>query len=552
MDPPTLNLTKDGDSYNLHWETKKMSYPHIEHKFQVQYKKKLESWKDSKTEDLNRSHSMPLPLLMPSTTYCARVRVMTLPEYYGIWSEWSKEWCWITDWVMPTWGIVLMLVFLMLFLLLAFRFGCVYGYRMYRKWKEKIPNPSKSFLFQDGSKGLRSPSNMAAFATKNLAPQGPQTHIFAELHRVSFAHLGDNELSPLTIEDPKIVQDPSSGPDTTPAASSEPMEQPSSTQQDPAIPSDKPEIQTPSFDFNGPYLGPPQAHSLPDLPGQLVPHKMGGSLKPALPGSLEYMCLPPGGQVHLVPLSQAIRQVQPVNVESRLETTVSPSVKTSHIPSLDLRLEEQKPKDDPVTLPISSVGPGDPEVASGYVSPADLVLNLPTGSLSTSPGPSLELPSAQSPSLSLKLPGVSSVSQDLKPPEVDDYVDLPSSMSQLLKSPLGSSVPAVPCSPTVSSGEHRKEVAPASPQPEGLLVLQQVGDYCFLPGLGPGSLSPHSKPPSPDLCPEIVDLGQDLPVKKLPCQPMPHVPAIQFFKSLKHHDYLSLPPWDSSQPRKIL
>ena len=37
----------------------------------------------------------------------------------------------------------------------------------------------------------------------------------------------------------------------------------------------------------------------------------------------------------------------------------------------------------------------------------------------------------------------------------------------------------------------------------------------------------------------------------LPYQPMPQAPAIQFFKSLKHQDYLSLPPWDNSQSGKV-
>ena len=58
------------------------------------------------------------------------------------------------------------------------------------------------------------------------------------------------------------------------------------------------------FDFNGPYLGPPHSCSLPDLMGQQVPPQMGVSRKPQSPGSLEYLCLPAGGQVHLVPLAQ--------------------------------------------------------------------------------------------------------------------------------------------------------------------------------------------------------------------------------------------------------
>lgn len=372
-------------------------------------------------------------------------------------------------------------------------------------------------------------------------------------HRVSYTHLEDNEVSPLTIEDPNIIRDPPSGPDTTPAAASEPMEQSSNVQVDPPTLSGRPRKQLPSFDFNGPYLGPPQSHSLPDLPGQLVSPQGGGSLKPALPGSLEYMCLPPGGQVHLVPLSQVMGQGRDVDVQcgSSLETTESPSMESRASPPAELKEEEQEPRDNPVTLPISSGGPEDSKVASEYVTPADLVLTLPTEPLATSLGPSLEFSSAQSPSLCLKLPRVPSESPALAPPVFEDYVELPPSMSQPAKSPPGNPAPPGPSSPGVSPGEPREEVGAAPTHPEGLLVLQQVGDYCFLPGLGPGPLSPPSKPPSPGLCLETEDLDKDLSVKKLPYQPTPQVPAIQFFKSLKHQDYLSLPPWDNSQPGKV-
>ncbi|KAK7795316.1 hypothetical protein U0070_027073 [Myodes glareolus] len=454
---------------------------------------------------------------------------------------------------MPTWGIVLILIVLILILLLALRVGCVYGCRLYRKWKEKIPNPSKSLLFQDEGKGLWSSSSTAAFATKNLTPQGSQRNSFAKLHGMSYPYMADNEVSPLTIEVPKIVQDLPSGADPTPVISPEPMEQLSDGQRDPPTHLGKPESQKPNFDFNGPYLGPPQTHSLTNLQGQLVPPEKCDSLKPEQPHSLEYLCLPPGGQVQLVPLSQAMGKGQAADaeLESSLKTTESPSMEQRDSPSLDLRVEEQEPKDSAATLSLNSGDTEDPGVASGYVSPADLVLTLPTGPLSTSLGPSLGLPSAQGPSLCLMLPGVPPGSPALPPPEFNDYVQLPPGMSQPPKIPLGNPVPPVPSSPIVSPGEHREEVAPTSPHPEGLLVLQQVGDYCFLPGLVPGSLSPHSKPPSPGLCPEMVDLDQDLSVKKPPCQPMPQMPAIQFFKSLKHQDYLSLPPWDSSQSGKV-
>lgn len=55
---------------------------------------------DSKTENLDRAHSMDLPKLEAATTYCARVRVKPISDYYGLWSEWSNEYTWTTDWGM--------------------------------------------------------------------------------------------------------------------------------------------------------------------------------------------------------------------------------------------------------------------------------------------------------------------------------------------------------------------------------------------------------------------------------------------------------------------
>ncbi|XP_017658237.1 cytokine receptor common subunit beta [Nannospalax galili] len=553
MPSPTLNVTKDGDTYNLHWETEKMSYSHINHQFQVQYKMDSVNWEDSKTETVKQAHSMLLPALKPATAYGARVRVMPTPGYHGIWSEWSKEASWTTEWVLPTWGLALILVFITLALLTALRFGSVYGYRLNKRWKEKIPNPRKCILFQDGPAGFWPPHSMGPFITKSPTPQGPRGSLFTELEGVSSPHLGESEVSPLTIEDPNIIQDPPSGPDTTPAASSEPMEQHPNPHLDPSVPSDRPESQIPSFDFNGPYLGPPHSRSLPDLVGQPVPPQTGGSLKSALPGSLEYLCLPPGGQVQLVPLAQAMEQGQAVDVECELSLGAkgSPSTEFGDKPSPEPRVEGKDPRDNQVALPMSFGGPEDPVVASGYVTPADLVLTVPSGTQSLSLAPSLGSPSTQSLSLCLGLTGGSPGTAAPGPQGFEGYVELPPSTSQSPSSSLCNSILPVPSSPVVSLEEPREEGAPASPHPEGLLVLQQVGDYCFLPGLGPGSLSPRSKPSSPSLCPEMEDLDQVLPVKKLPYQQAPQVPAIQFFKSLKQQDYLSLPPWDFGRSREV-
>lgn len=56
---------------------------------------------ESKTETLQNAHSMSLPPLEPSTRYRARVRVEPTPSgYRGIWSDWSEECFWDTEWGM--------------------------------------------------------------------------------------------------------------------------------------------------------------------------------------------------------------------------------------------------------------------------------------------------------------------------------------------------------------------------------------------------------------------------------------------------------------------
>lgn len=84
---------------------------------------------ESKTEPLQNTHSMSLPPLEPSTRYQARVRVKPYGGYSGIWSEWSEERSWDTEWVLPMWVLVVILVFITLALLPALRFCGMYGYR---------------------------------------------------------------------------------------------------------------------------------------------------------------------------------------------------------------------------------------------------------------------------------------------------------------------------------------------------------------------------------------------------------------------------------------
>nr|XP_035127532.2 cytokine receptor common subunit beta isoform X6 [Callithrix jacchus] len=554
MAPPSLTVSKNGDSYSLHWKAMKMQYEHIDHTFEIQYRKNSTTWEDSKTETLPNAHSMTLPALEPSTMYRARVRVKTSRSgYKGIWSQWSEERSWETEWALPVWVLPLIVVLLTLAVLVALRFCGIYGYRLSRKWEERIPNPSKSHLFQNGIAERWPPGSMTAFASRSPPEQGPWDSHFYELEGVFLVGFKDSEVSPLTTEDPKHVCDPPSGPDTTPAASDLPKEQPPSPRPGPPALSHTPENQASSFDFNGPYLGSPQSHSLPDSLCQLEPPQAGGSQKPLPPGSLEYLCLPAGGQVQLVPLAQSTRQGQAVDMERRPSQGAagSPSLESRGgpaPPAFTTRVGKQDPEDSPVALPTSSKDPEDPGEASGYVSSADLVFPPQSGASPVSLVPSLGLPADQTPSFCPELAGGHPGAPGPVKSGFEGYVELPPTEAQSPRSPLNNLVTPEASSPVLNPGA---DVSPTSPHSEGLLVLQQVGEYCFLPGLGAGPVSPRSKPTSPGSCPEIRDSDRALQVKKPPDQAMPQVPVIQLFKALKQQDYLSLPPWEVSRPGEV-
>lgn len=260
--------------------------------------------------------------------------------------------------------------------------------------------------------------------------------------------------------------------------------------------------------------------------------------------------------MQLVPLAQAMGQAQARGVERRpcpgaegspyLESGPGPA-----LPAPGPMVAGQGPKDSPAAPFATSGEPEDSVTVSGYVTTEDLALSPPKGALSASQVPPLGLPSDQNHSLSPGLASGLPVTPAPMKPEFQGYVELPPTMAQSPKSSLVSPAPLAASSPSLSPGEPQVDVTPASPHPEGLLVLQQVGDYCFLPGVASGPASPQSKSSSPVPCPESRDLNQVLQAKKPPCQAIPEVPAIRFFKSLKQQDYLSLPPWDVSRPGEV-
>ncbi|KAG8511130.1 Cytokine receptor common subunit beta [Galemys pyrenaicus] len=473
---PSINVTRGADGYMLHWAVEEMPFDYNGYTFQVQYRKDADSWEDVKKTHVPAISQLALSRLEPSSRYRARVRVGTSSaEYRSTWSEWSEECTWDTDWALPAWVLPLLLVPVTLALLTALRFGGTYCYRLTKKWEEKIPNPSKSHLFQVGACG-------AGAGLGSWSAPRAQAPVFP----VDF---GRGEVSELTTQDPKdAAEEGPCEPATRAAASAPPMEPPPSPL----------EGQASGFDFNGPYLGAPHSRSLPDVAGTPRPPRSALSQGPQPPGSLEYMCLPPGGQVQLVPLAQVMGQGRTPHVDSRPcpgteGSPVLPSGKDTPPAAPGSRTGAEGPKDSP---PAVSTAPGRPEDsvrASGYVTAADLTLSPPVGPWSTSQSPPLDLPSELHPGPCSGLASAPTGGPAPLKPELEGYVELPLASGQLPTSPRVGVTPPAASSPVLSPGHPPADVTPTSPHPEGLLGLQ-VQDSILPPSFGAYLVPPQVQP----------------------------------------------------------
>ncbi|NXG41548.1 IL3B2 protein, partial [Psilopogon haemacephalus] len=89
-------------------------------------------------------------MLASSTEYRGKMRaIVNMPtDYEGPWSEWSEEFTWRTENVLPPVLLPLMLPALIIALLIAAYCSSKCLLRKKKMWEEKIPNPSKSILIQ--------------------------------------------------------------------------------------------------------------------------------------------------------------------------------------------------------------------------------------------------------------------------------------------------------------------------------------------------------------------------------------------------------------------
>ncbi|NXJ76257.1 IL3RB protein, partial [Trogon melanurus] len=130
-------------------------------------------------------------MLSSSTEYRGkmRARVNTPQDYEGPWSEWSEEFTWKTENVLPPVVLPVMLPALILILLVVTY--CTYKYflRKKQRWEEKIPNPRKSVLIQSYLGKVKPTSSQLDFSK----------HKYSEnMEQASFLQVVDRKTKTLT------------------------------------------------------------------------------------------------------------------------------------------------------------------------------------------------------------------------------------------------------------------------------------------------------------------------------------------------------------------
>ncbi|NXM23540.1 IL3B2 protein, partial [Oxyruncus cristatus] len=242
-------------------------------------------------------------MLAASTEYRGkmRARVNTPRDYEGPWSEWSEEFTWTTENVLPP--VVLPVILPALIITLLIVACCSYKYFLRKKkmWEEKIPNPRKSLLIQSyvgkAQLGNWPMSNQLDFDKYNLSEKMEQASFLQVLDRqvktLAECPAGQTEKTDVSPVAPDLqnsyhaLNEAEHAPvvcSSQIAGHSFPVSRRNSA--DTSFASHR---AIPCFAFNGPYLYNPVISSHPDVHQSLELDQVGLCKKSV---SLQYVTLP--------------------------------------------------------------------------------------------------------------------------------------------------------------------------------------------------------------------------------------------------------------------
>ncbi|NWX21765.1 IL3B2 protein, partial [Aegotheles bennettii] len=241
-------------------------------------------------------------MLASSTEYRGKMRArVNYDNYEGPWSEWSEEFTWKTENVLPPVVLPVMLPALIITLLIVAYCSYKYFLRKKQMWEEKIPNPSKSLLIQSyqGKVHLGNwpTSSQLDFNKYNLSEKMEQASFLQVVDRqmktLAESPEGQDkktDVSPVAADlqnSYHALNEPEHAPLVCPsqiAGHSFPVSRRTSADASTAS-----QTAIPCFAFNGPYLYSPVMSSQTDMHQTLAADPVGVREKSV---SLQYVSLP--------------------------------------------------------------------------------------------------------------------------------------------------------------------------------------------------------------------------------------------------------------------
>ncbi|XP_058719624.1 cytokine receptor common subunit beta-like [Poecile atricapillus] len=586
LPPANVSVTAtENQEYELRWIKHNLKYNFITQRYQVKY------WENNRYEktlqELNISNDEPpfiftLQMLAASTEYRGkmRARVNRPLEYEGPWSEWSEEFTWKTENVLPPVVLPVTLPALIIALLVVAYCSYKYFLRKKKTWEEKIPNPSKSLLIQSylgkGHLGSWPTSNQLDFNKYSLSEK---------MEQASFLQVVDRQVKTLAecLEDQTRKTDVSSvtsdlqnsyhalnESDHAPVACSSqsashsfPISRRNSA--DASIASHR---ATPCFAFNGPYLYNPVMSSHPDTHQSLEMDPVGLSKKSV---SLQYVTLPGEDSPQTPPREEQPGTAPPKDLlpdqkgmmqhlndkEEALQASPACGEGTNEGTE-----EQNAPKTlrcttSPQLCPLEYVATDSPLLPSASTSihpPLVIAQESPCGSQEPQlpSGDSFHEFSLEKTGVMIPVPGQAPISSpELHLDAFGDYLTMPEGLHEHLKPtkiylPVLQKENGIPRKQPLSEGD----LVVLNPDSSEPVFLCQVGDYCFhslksIVKMANSQEGHQVKKPSEGkttlgqpVCDDesIMDKEKDVWKRE-------KIQTIQLFKNLKSDDYFS---WQQS------
>ncbi|XP_005511334.2 cytokine receptor common subunit beta [Columba livia] len=582
MPPTNVSVTvTENQEYELRWIKHTLGYGFIKQRYEVKY------WKNNQYEKtlqkLNISNDEPPftftpQMLASSTEYRGkmRARVNTPLDYEGPWSEWSEEFTWKTENVLPPVVLPVMLPVLIITLLIITYCSYRYFLRKKQMWEEKIPNPSKSLLIQSYLEkvhvGNWPTSSQLDFNKYNVSEKMEQASFLQVVDRQmkSLAECPEGQakktdVSPVALDLQNSYHALNESEHAPVICSSQIAGHSFSvSRRNSADASIAAQMAIPCFAFNGPYLYSSMMSSQPDM-HQTLQVNLAGLHGKSL--SLQYVTLPKEDCPH-APQGQeqpGAGPPQPFPDQKEMMQHLSDQKEVPLAPpaceqDTNMRTEEQKsPKalsciTSPQHCPLEYI-----TTESLLMPSASDSTHLPLVTAGESPGVSQEpqLPSDHScPEFSPGKTGVMvpvsgqapTSSPELHLDVFGDYLTVPLGLHELSEPPQ-MSLPVLQKGNDLSRKQTLSEsnlvvLNPDSTEP---VFLCQVGDYCF------HSLKSSVKM---DITQEDHQVKKPSKGKTVPGKPVSDdesitgkekdvskMQAIQLFKNLKSDDYFS---WQQS------